>query len=232
MQAKLITFDLDDTLWHTAPVIAQAEKQLQQWLTHRAPQLGQVTLEHIQAWKRQVLEELPQIAYSVSAVRYQLLLRAFWQAGEQGEQARSSAEEAFQFFLSERQKVTLFPGVPELLLQLRNEGWKLGALSNGNADVRRVGLANCFDFALNADGLGIGKPDAAVFRAAAALAGVEAKHAVHVGDNPLDDVAGALGAGWQAVWFNPQGQAWQDGGKPSAELRQLEQLPKLLEQLF
>lgn len=107
MQAKLITFDLDDTLWHTAPVIAHAEKQLQLWLARRVPQLGRVTLEHIQAWKLQVLEELPQIAHSVSAVRYQLLLRAFWQAGEQGSQARSSAEEAFQFFLNERQKVKI-----------------------------------------------------------------------------------------------------------------------------
>lgn len=229
--SKLITFDLDDTLWHTAPVIAHAEQQLQQWLAQRVPQLGRVTLEHIRAWKQQVLQEMPQLAYSVSAVRYQVLLRAFWQAGEQGEQAQASAEEAFQFFLGERQKVTVFPGVSELLQQLRSKGWTLGALSNGNADVRRVGLGDCFDFALNADGLGVGKPDAAVFRAAAALAGVSAGRAVHVGDNPLDDVAGALAAGWRAVWFNPQGLAWGEGRRPSAEFRQLSELPELLERL-
>lgn len=232
MRTRLVTFDLDDTLWHTAPVIAHAEQALQQWLARRVPQLGQVTLEHIHDWKQQVLQDMPQLAHSVSAVRYQVLLRAFLQAGEQGVRARQSAEEAFQFFLNERQRVQVHPEVRPMLERIRSNGWLVGALSNGNADVRRVGLGDCFDFALNADGLGMGKPHAAVFAAALGRAGVKATQAVHVGDNPLDDIAGALHAGWQAVWFNPQGLDWTgDNPPPSAEIRQLQQLPDLLEQL-
>ena len=40
MTIELITFDLDDTLWDTAPVIVSAEAVLRDWLTDNAPKLG------------------------------------------------------------------------------------------------------------------------------------------------------------------------------------------------
>lgn len=232
MRDKLVTFDLDDTLWCCGPVIDHAEQRLQDWLWRRVPQLGQVTREHIAQWKAHVLAEQPQIAYSVTRVRYQVLMQAFLQAGESAQQAQQSAEEAFQFFLNERQKVSVFPETKQVLTRLRQQGWLVGALSNGNADVRRVGLEDYFDFALSADVLGVGKPDPAVFRAAQALAGVLPGRAVHVGDNPLDDIDGALKAGWRAVWFNPAGHEWTADQHPDADLRQLAQLPETLERLL
>ena len=47
MSIKLITFDLDDTLWDTAPVIASAEVVLRDWLEANAPILGGVPVEHL-----------------------------------------------------------------------------------------------------------------------------------------------------------------------------------------
>lgn len=231
MTIRLVTFDLDDTLWHCAPVIAQAEQRLQDWLWQRVPQLGRVTLEQIAQWKAQVLAQQPQIAHSVSKVRHQVLLQAFLQAGERGQHAQQCAEEAFQFFLGERQRVQPFAEVRPLLQGLRSRGLMLAALSNGNADVRRVGLGDCFDFALNADALGVGKPDVAVFNAALGRAGVQPHHAVHVGDNPRDDMLGALNAGWQAVWYNPNCLPWPGGTAPQAQIRQLQALPAALERL-
>ena len=37
MNIQLITFDLDDTLWDTAPVIVSAEAVLRQWLSEHDP---------------------------------------------------------------------------------------------------------------------------------------------------------------------------------------------------
>ena len=37
MSIQLITFDLDDTLWDTAPVILSAETVLRDWLEANAP---------------------------------------------------------------------------------------------------------------------------------------------------------------------------------------------------
>lgn len=46
---KLITFDLDDTLWDNAPAIIGAETLLRDWLTEHAPRLGPVPVEHLWA---------------------------------------------------------------------------------------------------------------------------------------------------------------------------------------
>lgn len=228
LNIRLVTFDLDDTLWHTAPVIASAERALQQWLAQRSPQLGLMTLQRLQQLKEQVLQRMPQIGHSVSMVRFQVLYQAYLDAGVAPEEAALLAEEAFQFFLGERQKVEISPQVRPMLQRLRQQGYLLGTLSNGNADIRRVGLGDCFDFALNADALGVGKPHAAAFGAALGRAGVEAEQAVHVGDNPHDDIAGALSAGMHAVWFNPAGLKWQGGAMPSAQIRCLSVLPDVL----
>ncbi|MBS7676544.1 HAD family hydrolase, partial [Vibrio cholerae] len=58
--------------------------------------------------------------------------------------------------------------------------------------------------------------------------GVDASAAVHVGDHPGDDIAGAQQAGLRAVWFNPTGKAWEGDKRPDAQIRSLTELPPLL----
>ncbi len=48
-------------------------------------------------------------------------------------------------------------------------------VTNGNADVQRVGLADYFQFALRAEDVGIAKPDARLFHEALQRGGVEAE---------------------------------------------------------
>lgn len=52
--------------------------------------------------------------------------------------------------------------------------------------------------------------------------------AVHVGDHPGDDIAGAQRAGLRAVWFNPQHKPWNSEQAPDAEIQRLSQLPDVL----
>ena len=58
--------------------------------------------------------------------------------------------------------------------------------------------------------------------------GVAPGAAVHVGDHPGDDIAGAQQAGLRAVWFNPAGKAWEAEKLPDAEIRSLTELPDVL----
>jgi HAD superfamily hydrolase (TIGR01509 family) len=104
-------------------------------------------------------------------------------------------------------------------------------VTNGNADVRRLGLADFFTFALCAEDLGIGKPDPQPFLEAMRLGGATAHESVHIGDHPSDDIAGAQKAGMKAIWYNPQGKPWAAEGKPDAEVASLAELPSLLPQL-
>ena len=94
--------------------------------------------------------------------------------------------------------------------------------------LQRVGLADYFHFALRAEDIGIAKPDARLFQEALQRGGVDASAAVHVGDHPGDDIAGAQQAGLRAVWFNPSAKVWEGDKRPDAEIRSLTELPKLL----
>jgi putative hydrolase of the HAD superfamily len=72
------------------------------------------------------------------------------------------------------------------------------------------------------------KPDPAIFRYALERAGVEPHEAVHVGDSLEADVAGALGAGMRAVWFNTKGEGPVDGIVPHATVTSYAELAAVL----
>ena len=227
MSVGLITFDLDDTLWSVKPVIVAADNALRAWLVINATRLEALTPERMQQLRAEVVQQQPELDRLVSEVRYQVLLRALLQSGYGQHEAQEIAEQAFQVFLAARQNVELFADVLPTLEQLRHR-YMLGALSNGNADVRRVGLGEYFSFALNADMLGVAKPEPQVFLAALARAQVSAAQSVHIGDHPQDDIFGAQQVGMRTIWFNPEQKVWTGEREPDAQISQISQLPDLL----
>ena len=228
MSIRLITFDLDDTLWDVAPVMHGAEAALRNWLAAEAPRLGPVPIEHLWAIRARLMSADPGLRHRLSELRRRILLHALEEAGYPRHEAGELAELGFQVFLAARHQVQLFPEVHTTLEQLALR-YTLGVITNGNADVRRLGLADYFRFALCAEELGVGKPDPHPFHTALQRAGLEATQAVHIGDHPGDDIAGAKAAGLRAIWFNPQGKVWQGDTAPDAQIRNLAELPRLLE---
>lgn len=229
MSLRLITFDLDDTLWDVAPVMHGAEAALRDWLAAHAPRLGPVPIEHLWAIRARLMSADPGLKHRLSELRRRILFHALEDAGYENVEASELAELGFQVFLGARHQVELYPEVHPTLERLADR-FILGVITNGNADVRRLGLADYFQFALCAEELGIGKPDPHPFRTALQQAGVSAEQAVHIGDHPSDDIAGARAAGLRAIWFNPQGKAWDGEVMPDAQIRSLAELPALLEQ--
>lgn len=227
MTLRLITFDLDDTLWDVGPVLESAEAGLLAWLAEHAPALGSEADERLQHSKRQVLEQDPALKGRISELRRRTLQHSLQQAGYADAHAIRLAEDAFQHFLAARQRVTLFPEVLPTLRQLGGQ-FRLGVLTNGNADVQRIGIAGYFQFAFSAEELGVSKPDPRAFHAVLEHAGIPAQAAVHIGDHPRDDIQGAQDAGMRAVWINPQGKPWDGAGQPDAQIASLAELPALL----
>ena len=230
MSIALVTFDLDDTLWSVAPVMHGAESALRDWLASNAPLLGPVPVERLWEIRGRLLRGEPGLRHRMSELRRRLLQTALREAGYAGADADLLAEQGFQIFLQARHQVDLFPEVHPTLETLANR-YCLGVITNGNADVRRLGLADYFRFALCAEELGVGKPDPRPFSEALLRAGVSAQQAVHIGDHPGDDIAGALNAGLRAIWFNPLGKPWEGDQPAHAEIRNLAELPATLEQL-
>ena len=228
MTIELITFDLDDTLWDTAPVIVSAETVLREWLIANAPKVGALDASAFQALRQQVLNDEPQLRHRISALRRRVLFHALQGAGYMN--AATLADEAFEVFIDARHALQLFPQAEPALIALALD-YDLGVVTNGNADVRRIGLGHHFKFVLCAEDIGIAKPDARLFHEALLRGGVAAGAAVHVGDHPGDDIAGAQLAGMRAVWFNPGGKHWDGDKAPDAEIGCLSELPLALKHL-
>ncbi|MFF7707382.1 HAD-IA family hydrolase [Pseudomonas sp. NPDC007930] len=229
MSIELVTFDLDDTLWDTAPVIANAEIVLREWLAAHAPKIGPFPPEALFAIRQRLVEAEPALKHRISELRRRVLFHGLHEAGYAEAEAQDLAERSFEVFLHARHQVDFFPEVHPTL-ELLAQRYRLGAVTNGNADVRRLGVADYFSFALSAEDVGIGKPDPRPFEEALRRAGTVAAKAVHVGDHPNDDIAGALRAGLRAVWYNPRHTPWEGGAAPHAQISSLAQLPALLRQ--
>ncbi|MCY1348312.1 5-amino-6-(5-phospho-D-ribitylamino)uracil phosphatase YigB [compost metagenome] len=227
MSIRLITFDLDDTLWDNRPVILGAEAAMRNWLTLHTPRLAAQPVEHLWAIRSRLVQTEPGLRHRLSELRRRTLFHALEGVGYSRQEAVALAEGAFQAMLRARHQITFFPDTVPTLEHLAGR-YHLGVITNGNADVRRLGLADYFQFALCAEELGIGKPDPRPFREALKRVGVAPEQAVHVGDHPGDDIRGALDAGLRAIWFNPAGQTWDGEDGPDAEIRSLGELPALL----
>lgn len=205
---KLITFDLDNTLWDADPVLVHAEKVLLAWLENNCPALApRFNGDAVRAFKADIALEHPQLMHQVSALRLEVLRRALVDAGYDLDSANRYAKHGFEVFHAARQKVTLFDEA-EALLEALSARYQLAALTNGNADVSIIGLDRFFDFAVTADDIGLQKPHPDMFEAALEKACVEPHEAIHIGDHQEQDIIGAHRAGYHTIWVNFDGAPW------------------------
>jgi FMN hydrolase / 5-amino-6-(5-phospho-D-ribitylamino)uracil phosphatase len=220
-QIKAITLDLDDTLWPIWPTIARAEVAMGDWLRPRAPATAALLMDAQArlALREDVVRANPHIAHNMSAIRLELIRQGLLRSSEDP----LLAEGGFDVFFEHRMKVDLFADVLPALDFLAAR-FPLVAVSNGNADLVRVGLGRYFLSSVSAHEFGIAKPDTRIFHAAAAAAGVAAHEVLHVGDDAALDVLGADASGMQTVWVNRGGHDWTHDTQPHLTVSDLAQL--------
>ncbi|CAB4915225.1 unannotated protein [freshwater metagenome] len=103
-----------------------------------------------------------------------------------------------------------FPEVPAVLGALRDAGSRLVIVSNWDVSLhgvlRDTGLESRVDAVVTSAQCGVAKPGPAIFRIALERAGgVAPQAALHVGDDPRTDIAGAVAAGIPAVLVDRDG---------------------------
>ena len=221
---KAITLDLDDTLWPIWPTIERAEKALHRWLNDHAPMTAAVysspgALREIRDY---MAANKPELKHDLSALRRESIRLAMYRAGDNP----LMADEAFEIFFAERQRVELYDDVLQAL-EFLSARFPLASLSNGNADVARVGLAKYFRAAVTARDFGVGKPDPRIFHAVAGALEVMPVDILHVGDDATLDVLGAVNSGMQAAWVNRADHLWPHEIQPHVTLTNLTELCEL-----
>ena len=199
-----VAFDLDNTLWDIGPVIERAESRLHAWLSEHCPRIPErVSIEEMRAAREALAHEEPHNAHDFTYLRLASLARHARECGYDEE----VAQRAFEVFFAARHELELFADVRAGLERLRSR-FPLATLSNGNADLARIGLADFFVLSLNARQIGVGKPHPRCFARLAQDLRLNPHDILYVGDDPMLDVEAARAAGMSTAWVNRFNQQW------------------------
>lgn len=221
---QALTFDLDDTLWDIGATMLRAEQSLHAWLEQHYPRIVETYQpDQLRALRHEILERHPGLSHDFTQLRKEGLKLA----GQRCGYIDFDHEAAFEVLYVARNEVLFFDDSLPALERLARR-YTLGALSNGNADIQRVGLGHLLSFSINAIEVGRLKPDPAMFEAACERLGFEPDQIVHIGDDPHSDIFGAAQVGLRTVWVNRQEKDWDAEHRADAEITTLEQLEQVL----
>ena len=128
--------------------------------------------------------------------------------------------------------LSLFDDTLPALDALRGR-YRLALISNGlgreqRLKLDRLGLHDYFEVCVISEEIGITKPQPGIFAHTLEALGIEAGVALHAGDNPHHDVAGARDHGMRGVWVNRRGGRFDGAGDADAEVSDLAELVRLL----
>jgi HAD superfamily hydrolase (TIGR01549 family) len=199
-----ITLDLDDTLWPFAPIGARIDQVLYDWMLEHSPATATLyPVEAMRELRERTFVDNPHLHYDLSALRRLTLAEALERSGANP----ALLEPAYEAFYAARNQVEFYP---DALAALRRIATRVpvAAVSNGNADLERIGIGELFAFQLGSREFGAAKPDPGIFHAACERLGVEAAQVLHVGDHAEMDVAGAMRAGLRGCWINRESHHW------------------------
>jgi 2-haloalkanoic acid dehalogenase type II len=183
--------------------------------------LKEVSKEWVKSWKRLNFREMA------------ALLDEFW-VQQNAEVLRSlrvelNAEKLARFIAShwwDYARVSLYPDAQETLPRLKEEGLKIGLVTNGlqsdvNQILPKVGLQGFFDVVVVVDTLRKMKPDAEVFRYALEKVQTKPVEAIFVGDEIETDYKGAQGCGLTAFLVDREGKVQDENVNRISSLKDL-----------
>ncbi|MFV2060768.1 MAG: HAD family hydrolase [Gammaproteobacteria bacterium] len=225
---KVLTFDLDDTLWECMPVIEKAENKLRKWLNNNYPEItSKYSIADFNEYRNTISKQYSDSSHDFTFIRKKLLYNCAINSGYSQKIATDVLNLGFELFITERSNVELYDDVIPSFKILSNN-FRLGALTNGNVDIAKTSLLPYFDFFLNSITAGYPKPDTRFFQHACNLAEVDASEIVHIGDHPVHDIQGAAESGITSIWLNRNKSEWPDLPKPDNTIISLKELPDLL----
>ena len=214
---RAITLDLDDTLWPFAPIGARIEQGLHAFFLEHSPATAErfPLVDGVSPAMRELRGRVhvdnPHLHHDLSALRRLTIERALRETG--GDVALAGAAHAV--FHRERNRVDFYPDALDGLRRIAARV-PVVAVSNGNADLEAIGIADLFAGQTSALVHGTPKPHASIF-----LAACEGRCApcevLHVGDDIELDILGARRAGLRTCWIHRGDKPGDDGTWPQHE---------------
>ena len=203
-QVKAISFDLDDTLWECDSVIRRAENALLSYLEERCDLMKSRFKEgDYYELKVNFMRDNIHLAGDVTRMRKAFLTHILADC----DLHKDMVEEAFSHFYRVRSDVELYTD-SKPVLQVLSDHYPLAALTNGNANLRQIGLEELFVQIHYASLECPAKPEPDMFHRTCEALSIDSHELLHVGDNPETDIEGARNAGALSVWINRTEMSW------------------------
>jgi len=235
---EAVLFDGDQTLWDFQRIMRDALVAAAAALrtARPGPFADALRWDDLEEDRHVVGDDRPDV-WSLAELRVHGFARtlARRRAAEGGDEAADDglARALAALYFTERDRdAALFPDTIPALEALRAH-YRLGLLSNGSRLPETVGLAGHFETVVFAQDHRVAKPDKGIFEVVERELGLGPEVCVLVGDHPVNDVAGAHGAGWRSVWLDRDGAVSfpDDGPRPDAVVATLTELPEVLRRL-
>ncbi len=232
MTIKSISFDLDDTFWPVMPTILKAEEITNQWIKKNYPGTAKLLgSKDVIEVRDLLIKKNPNLLNQISDLRKGMFFELSLRAGYSNDESTKMANQSFEIFYKARNNVVFYDDVIRTLNELQKE-YSLGVITNGNADLKIIGIDHLFDFCFSAADLNAHKPDPIVFEAVINATGLNPEEICHVGDHPINDVKGSHDCGMRPVWFNEKRTEWPLPGLSIPEFSEWKNFKILLEKNF
>ncbi len=213
-----VVFDLDGTLLdHDGaelaalsklyPTLLDGDDEPRQWLPF--PEFAAAWHEAAErGWQRYVAGELSFAEHRTWRVQQVIALQDETGAGGRP-LSEQEVSDIFDRYLAMYEKSwSLYPDV--LLCLEALAAYPLGMITNGDGKQQRqkldqLDIAERFRSVLVSGDVGVAKPQREIFERSAEELGFHPSELLFIGDNPENDVRGAMQAGWHAIWLNRTG---------------------------
>ena len=193
-EIKLITFDLDDTLWDNVPTITRAEIDTRKWIENKVGKIEWGDFSDFLELREILIKEDPIIEWDISKLRKEIFRKKLAHI-EPLSLRNKLVEEAFSIFINKRHEVELFDGVEDAL-KILSKKYILGVLTNGNADVYKLKFGKYFKFAISSLEAKNSKPNRAHFDVAMQKTkDIAYDQILHIGDHQINDILFAYNLG-------------------------------------
>jgi len=127
-------------------------------------------------------------------------------------------------------KTKLVPGTLNVLEYLKDK-YTLHIITNGFEEVQHAKLNNCgirnyFSEIITSERAGCNKPHKGIFEYSLTISGAKSYNSIMIGDNLDFDILGAVSAGIDQIYFNPE--SIEHPHQPTFEIKELEEIIKIL----
>ena len=191
---KMITFDLDDTLWDNMPTITKAEFETRKWIEDQVGKVEWGDFNDFIKIREELIKNDPSVQWDISKLRKEIFRIKLLHIEPESYRNRI-VENAFDLFMLKRHEIEFFDDV-EVVIKDLSKKYTLGVLTNGNADIYKFDIGKYFHFSISSLEAKNSKPHRAHFdEAIKQVNDVGFENILHIGDHQIHDILGAFNLG-------------------------------------